>query len=124
MVKYWPTLEELVASEAKCFLLLTVLTKRAEEHIGENTDLTVRAHRVLESESDIFSADCATFTEREKAILDQYGVIAWRAHPRGFGDCGLCVVLSHKTPNNTLPILHANHSDWIGLFPRYLIARE
>ena len=124
MVEYWPTLEELVASEAKCFLLLTVLTMQAEAHIVKHTDLLVRAHKVLGSEENIFSADCGTFTEHEKAVLDNYGEIAWPPHPRGYGDCGLCVVLSHKTPNNTIPILHANHPNWIGLFPRYLIAEE
>ncbi len=124
MVKYWPLLQELVASEAKCFLLLTVLTKRAKEYIVENTDLIIRENKVLEPDSDIFSTECETFSECEKAVLDKYGAIAWPRHPRGFGDCGLCVVLSHKTPNNTIPILHANHPDWVGLFPRNLLPGE
>jgi hypothetical protein len=43
-----------------------------------------------------------------------------KKNPRGFGECGLLYVLCHKTPNNSIPILYANHSQWVGLFPRNL----
>ena len=36
----------------------------------------------------------------------------------GFGDCGLCVVLSHNTPNNSLPLLWAETDKTRALFPR------
>ena len=36
----------------------------------------------------------------------------------GFNECGLLLVLSHNTPNNTLPLIWANTSKFKGLFPR------
>ncbi|RSK47470.1 phosphoribosyltransferase-like protein [Hymenobacter rigui] len=37
----------------------------------------------------------------------------------GFDECGLPLVLSHNTPNNSLPILWLpNDKDFVGLFPR------
>lgn len=122
MVGYWPILEELIAAEAKCYLLLTALTTRAADSIGNETEFIVRADRTLELEANVYSAECGVFTTQEMRILDRYGRVAWQQHPRGFGACGLCFVLSHKTPNNTIPVLHANHDDWKGLFPRHLIA--
>jgi hypothetical protein len=29
------------------------------------------------------------------------------------------LVLAHRTPNDTIPILHAVHGEWHGLFPRH-----
>ena len=121
MVGYWPIIEELVASEAQCFLLLTALTRNAQREIVANTEFMVRADRLLEAESNVYSEESNVLDERERTALDVYGQIAWPRHPRGFGNCGLCFVLSHKTPNNSIPILHANHADWVGLFPRHLI---
>ena len=121
VVRSWPVIAELVASEAKCYLLLTVATTKAKERIGEETELIVRANTTLGPDADVYSAECGAFNQSEKSILDKYGKIAWRDHPRGFGACGLCIVLSHKTPNNSLPILHANHDAWRGLFPRNLM---
>jgi hypothetical protein len=122
MVGYWPIMQELIASEAKCYLVLTAITTRATEAITENTDLDVRAEITLDDSANVFSQECALFTEEEKNILDEYGTQASVDRPRGFGECGLTFVLSHKTPNNTLPILYANHPGWVGPFPRYLLA--
>lgn len=36
----------------------------------------------------------------------------------GFDECALPIVLSHNTPNNSLPILWQDHSSFHGLFPR------
>lgn len=36
----------------------------------------------------------------------------------GFDQCALPLVLHHNTPNNSLPILHANEGNFTGLFPR------
>ncbi len=35
------------------------------------------------------------------------------------GDCGFVIVLAHKCPNNTIPILHARRAGWEGLFRRH-----
>ena len=121
MVDYWPLMEELVASEAKCYLFLTAVTRQAAEAIAAKTSLDLRAGRKLDASANVFAEEAGLFTAEEKQALDEYGKIAWRDHPRGFGECGLTLILSHKTPNNTLPILHANHDRWLGPFPRNLI---
>ena len=121
MVTYWPTMQELVASEARCYLLLTALTDDAERNILQNTELTVIARLKMTAADNIFSAECAAFDDGEKNHLENYGKIAWPNHPKGYGNCGLTLVLSHKTPNNAVPILHANHQQWEGIFPRNLL---
>ncbi|MBY5516211.1 phosphoribosyltransferase-like protein [Rhizobium leguminosarum] len=122
MVDYWPLMQELVASEAKCYLLLTAVTSCAADVIQKNTDLELRSFLTLGPDANVFADESDLFSEEERAALDKYGKRAWKSHPRGFGSCGLALVLSHKTPNNSLPILHANHENWIGPFPRTLIA--
>jgi hypothetical protein len=122
IVNYWPLMQELVASEAACYLLLTALTNDAELNITRNTDLDVRAPLKLEKAANIFADECDLFNDDERQVLENYGKIAWTAFPKGFGDCGLTLILSHKTPNNTIPILHANHVNWKGPFPRNLLA--
>lgn len=121
MVSYWPTMQELVASEASCYLLLTALTEDAERNILQNTELTVVSDLKIAASRNIFSEECDIFDQIERDHLETYGNIAWPNHPKGYGDCGLTLVLSHKTPNNTIPILHANHQNWEGLFPRNLL---
>jgi hypothetical protein len=44
--------------------------------------------------------------------------VASQRHPRGFGDCGLVIVLYHQCPNNSLAVLHASSGNWEPLFPR------
>ena len=36
----------------------------------------------------------------------------------GFNECGLLLVLSHNTPNNTIPVIWEDTSKFRGLFPR------
>lgn len=119
---YWPTMQELVASEAKCYLLLTAVTAQAAVSISGKTELHLVAAMTLQEKDNVFEDACERFDINERKILEEYGRLAWKAWPKGFGHCGLTLVLSHKTPNNSLPILHANHADWVGLFPRTLIA--
>lgn len=121
IVGYWPIMQELVASEANCYLLLTAITHTAVLNISENTDLEIRSSMTLGPDANLFSASSTLFSEKERLALDKYGQEAWNSYPRGFGGCGLALVLSHKTPNNSLPILHANHEAWVGPFPRSLI---
>ncbi len=118
----WPTLDELVASEARCFLILTAATRRALAKIRECSSLTVACSFTIGEADNIFSEACHHFTAAEKAKLLGYCQKADAKNPKGFGDCGLVYVLSHKTPNNSIPVLHANHPRWKGLFPRHLNA--
>ena len=116
----WPTLQELIAADASCHLILTAATHVAISKIRKLINLTLMVHFELQEEDNIFSAKCKYFNKAEKLIIEEYGKRADRKKPKGFGECGLLFVLSHKTPNNTVPILSAYHDRWHGLYPRYL----
>lgn len=120
VVRMWPTIQELVAAEAKYYLIITAATRKAVERIGTETGLQLISQMTLESNDNVFDARCSYFSETDRQTIVRYGKRADRRRPKGYGDCGLLFVLCHKTPNNTLPILHANHDKWRGLFPRYL----
>lgn len=112
-------LAELLPGNPRTYLILVAAGQRAVDRIGQETSLRVIARHVLGPCDDIFSEDCQHFTPEEKNALLGYCRRAYRAHPRGFGDCGFVVVLAHRTPNNSIPVLHMNHPRWSGLFPRH-----
>jgi hypothetical protein len=116
----WPTLNELIACDAKCYLVLTAATVNAIQKIQDETTLDVLIHTRIQKNENIFSTACGRFSAEDKSALLHYCARADRTIPKGFGECGLLYVLSHKTPNNSIPILHANHPRWVGLFPRSL----
>jgi hypothetical protein len=120
--KLWPTVAELIASEATCYLILTAITEVAARAIEDRTDLNLYASKVLTEEDNVVSQGCSKFSAEEKEVILQYGVKADPRWPAGYGKSGLLLVLSHKTPNNSLPIIHVNEEHWRGLFPRYLRA--
>lgn len=115
----WRELAELLPGSPKTYLILIAAGQRAINRITQETGLKVVAKHVLRAGDDIFSGDCLHFTQHEKDRLLEYCKIADRAKPQGYGDCGFVVVLAHRTPNNTIPVLHANHPQWRGLFPRH-----
>ena len=116
----WPTIQEVVAAEAKYYLIVTAATRTAIEKIAAETELRLVSRTTLGCDDNVFSAQCDHFSDTERQTIEQYGKRADRLRPKGYGGCGLLFVLCHKTPNNTVPILHANHPKWRGLFPRYL----
>ena len=118
---HWPTVKELVASHAKTYLILTACTETARKKIEDETDTELKVSRLLREEDNVFSQSCRHFNSEEEKAIVKYGKKAKSGDPKGFGKCGLLFVLSHKTPNNSLPILHANKEHWVGPFPRYLL---
>lgn len=116
----WNTIKELMGSNSKTYLILSAATKTAKDRIGSETDAILIASHNLGDDDNVFSYKCKFFNSIEKITLLRYCKKADGKNPKGFRNCGLLFVLSHKTPNNTLPILHANHPKWRGLFPRYL----
>jgi hypothetical protein len=112
-------LAELLPGNPKTYLIFVAAGKRAITRIAQETSLRVLARHILGSCDDIFSDDCQHFTQAEKNGLLEYCKKADRKHPRGFGDCGFVFVLAHKTPNNSISVLHANNTGWHGLFPRH-----
>jgi hypothetical protein len=108
----------LLAGVGKVYLILVAASKDARRKILAETGMSpVPAHYLHESDN-VFSDKCRHFTMKDRARLLHYCKIADKHDPKGFGDCGFVVVFQHRPPNNTIPILHADHSKWTGLFPR------
>lgn len=111
---------ELLAEVGKVYLILVAATNTAVDRIEAETLLTVlSANRIDSAKNNIFSDEARWFTERDRRALLTYCRRAWPTKPRGWGDCGLVVVFHHRTPNNTIPILHAESANWSPLFPRH-----
>lgn len=117
--RLWPTIQELMASEARAILLLTAVTYRAEKRIRNETQLELHPKDFLGTDADFFHVDFEGFSDDEKAIIARYCEVADKVNPRGYGECALLYVLAHKTPNNCLPIVHAYNTRWRGILPRY-----
>jgi hypothetical protein len=109
----------LLAGVGKVYLILIAASRTARQRILDETSITpMTAHELHESDN-VFADQCKHFTNTDKAKLLHYGKIASRTKPKGFGDCGFVVVFQHRPPNNSIPILWANHHKWTGLFPRH-----
>lgn len=112
------TIAELLPGNPKTYLILVAAGRKAVSRIEQETSLRVRARHLLGPSDNIFSGECLHFTQPEKDTLLDYCKIAGPRWPRGYGDCGFVIVLTHRTPNNSIPVLYANHRRWKGLFPR------
>ena len=109
----------LLTGVGKVYLIVVAASRAARQKISTETSLAlVPAHQLTDSDN-LFSQQCGHFSDADRAKLLRYGKIADNKNPRGFGECGLVVIFQHRTPNNTIPILHADHSRWAGLFPRH-----
>jgi hypothetical protein len=113
------TLAELLPGNPKTYLILIAAGQNAVRRIGRETGLQVVASHILDPSDEVFSDDCRHFTGQEKDRLEEYCKKADRARPRGYGSCGFVIVMAHKTPNNSIPVLYANHRRWAGIFPRH-----
>ena len=111
--------QELLPAEPRTYLLLLGAAKKAIERIKEETELRPIWGFELTEKDNIFHTKCRHFTKKEKNILLTYCQKADSKNPRGYGNCGFVVVFAHRCPNNTIPVIHANHEKWIGLFPRH-----
>ncbi len=109
----------LLAGVGKVYLILVAASTAARKKILAETSICpLPAHELRETDN-VFSENCAHFTRMDRAKLLRYCKIADKKNPRGFGDCGFVVVFQHRPPNNSIPILHADNSNWTGLFPRH-----
>ncbi len=109
----------LLAGVGKVYLILVAASRAARERISIETSISPMPAHELRDSDNVFSNQCGHFTDADKARLLHYGRIAGGAKPKGFGDCGFVVVFQHRPPNNSIPILWADHSKWAGLFPRH-----
>lgn len=109
----------LLAGVGRVYLVLVAASVAARRKILSETSIClIPAHELREADS-VFSDQCACFTKTDRAKLLYYGKIADNRNPKGFGGCGFVVVFHHRPPNNSIPILHADHPRWTGLFPRH-----
>jgi hypothetical protein len=109
----------LLAGMEKIYLVLVAASKAARDKILKETSIRPFPIHSLQESDNVFSEKCNKFSKADRTKLLHYCSIANKKHPKGFGDCGLVVVFHHRPPNNTIPILHASHDDWTGLFPRH-----
>lgn len=112
------SLGELLPGRPRMFLLLVAAVQEAVTRIGSETPLRVRPFRRLRAEDNFFAPECAQFSEPEKRAILSYCRRADPTRPRGYGDCGLLVVMAHRCPNNSIPILHGRSQQFKGLFLR------
>ncbi|MGH7772741.1 MAG: phosphoribosyltransferase-like protein [Candidatus Binatia bacterium] len=110
---------ELLAGGPRIVLMLVAATKHALDRITEETEMEPICGTTLRGRDNIFHSDCTHFSSAEKDALLTYCTRADSGLPKGYGSAGLIIVLAHQCPNNTIPILHANHGGWQGLFPRH-----
>lgn len=121
----WERYQELIASEAHTHLFLAAATSHAMGRLAELEDVQVEATRVLQPSANILSAENDEFGALEKSAIEEYCSRADPRCPRGWGGCGLLLVISRKTPNNSLPVLHVDvRRRWKGIFPRKLPLRR
>lgn len=113
------TFSELVAGAGRVFLVVVVALTGARRKVTQETELRLIPSHELNKTDNLLSHDCNRFTSTEKQRVLSYNRKANKKHPRGYGDCGLVVVFGHRCPNDSLPILHADHPRWAGLFPRH-----
>jgi|GEM_PF-1090420 len=109
----------LLAGVGTVYLLVVAASVKAVKRVKAKTKIQVVPGNRLVEEDNIFADECPHFTAADRKRLTHYGKIADPRRPKGFGSCGYVVVFQHRTPNNSIPILHADHDEWTGLFPRH-----
>jgi hypothetical protein len=110
---------ELTAGVGRVYLIVVAAVQSARKRIADQTELALLACHELDERDNLFSDRCVHFSSSEKDVVLAYNEAADKKQPKGYGDCGLVVVFQHRCPNNSIPILHANHTKWTGLFPRH-----
>ena len=108
--------QELLPTVKNIYLILVAASEHAKKRIGETTGLIPMSRYTLTGKDDLFSVRCVIYSTEEKNVLLRYCRMADPDRPRGYGNCGLLLVFSHKCPNNSLPILYRNVPRWKGLF--------
>ncbi len=111
---------EILAEQPEIILLLVAATRDALTAINNNTEMQLTCGTLLENHHNLFHATCTHFSQQEKQVVEDYCRRADQRNPHGSGNSGLLIVFAHRCPNNSLPILHADHARWSALFPRDL----
>jgi len=110
---------ELITGSPRIALFLVAATDDAVDKIRDETEMEPHCHKLLTNKDNFFHASCTHFSNNEKTAAMRYCQIADRQRPKGFGDRGLLLVFAHRSPNNSIPILHNDNNRWSSLFPRH-----
>lgn len=118
-VEAWQEIfQELTTQIGNVYLLTVGAYRTGRDRVMNETRMQLLAHRRFGYKDNLFHKDCAKFTKPEKDRILHYCKLASPVNPRGFGECGLVVVLYHQCPNNSLAVLHVTSRNWVPLFPR------
>lgn len=109
---------ELLTGQPRIILMLVAATSQAIQRIANETDMEPLCGVVMKKSDNFFDNECKVFSTADKATVITYCKKADGSRPKGHGNCGLLLVICHRCPNNSVPILHASHNNWQGLFPR------
>lgn len=109
---------ELVSGGPRVILMLFAATTDAVKRIRSETKLEPVYELILDEKDNIFDRACNYFDKAEKELILEYCKKAYPPNPKGWGDKGLVLVLAHRCPNSSIPILHSDQRNWTGLFPR------
>lgn len=110
--------QELTAAIGNVFLATVAAYHVGSNEIRKKTRMQLLAHRTLAARQNLFEGTCPHFSASEKTRILHYCRLASHRNPKGYGDCGLAVVLYHQCPNNSLAVFHAPSTRWVPLFPR------
>jgi hypothetical protein len=109
----------LLAGVGKVYLIVVAASRAARDKITDETSICLMPAHELRESDNVFSDQCPHFTKADRDKLLEYCRVADRRRPMGYGNCGFVVVFQHRSPNNSIPILHVDNRRWSGLFPRH-----
>jgi len=120
--EWWENVESVVRPKnAQVFAGLLIVTAAARDQISDFAE--VLAVDELDVTRNALADESMTFSDEEKVRIrhycDQTGVDAELRS--GYGQCGLLLAFRHGSPDNSLPIIWANHDNWWPLFRRRAI---
>lgn len=113
-----PGLQEIVPTNAKCYLGVIIAYEAGLQKIQGETPISVLPWQIFTEKDRVLSKDSTLFNEEEKRLIRDYCNRTGCSFPTGYGDTQSLVVFEHNCPNDSLPILWCESSSWKGLFPR------
>jgi len=122
--KHWEEIIEqlILPFESEIMLGLLILNYKARKKI-ESSFPSVLSVKYLERQDNVFHSNCTIFSEEEKTELIRLCRTTGCGNKfnKGYGNCGLLVVFMYGCPNNSLPILWHQSTQWERLFYRRTI---